>query len=370
MTDSDSGMDLEALRDGVRGVLAEQASHERVAAFTDGEATLNAALWAQASELGWLALSAPEEAGGLGLGPQELAVVYEELGRSVAPLPMLGSMLAVTALTAAVQSEQTVEWIGQLASGERIGTVSMVRPGALETGLTLTAGEGGSVVLDGVADSLLDGASANFLVLLARDGDTLKWVVVDTAADGVAVEAIRTVDRTRSLGRTAFASLSLPADRVLAADAAAIGEAILTHAALAVASDSQGGAEAVLDITLEYLKTRQQFGKPIGSFQALKHRCAEHRLALVGSRHLIAEAVARAARGEADALRYVLSAKALAAATGFRVAEDAVQLHGGIGYTWEHPCHLYLKRARLNEQLFGDEAAHLDHVARLLLAAA
>src|SRR5690606_24547280 len=139
-------------------------------------------------------------------------------GRSVAPLPMLGSMLAVEALTAAPQSEQTAEWIGLLASGERIGTVSMVRPGALETSLTLTAGEGGSVVLDGVADSLLDGASVNLLVLLARDGDTLKWVVVDTAADGVSVEAIRTVDRTRSLGRASFASLSLPADRVLAGD--------------------------------------------------------------------------------------------------------------------------------------------------------
>lgn len=370
MTDSDNGMDLEALRDSVRSVLAEQASHERVAALTDSEQALNTQLWTQASELGWLALSAPEAAGGLGLGPQELAVVYEELGRAVAPLPMLGSMLAVTALTAAEASDQTAEWIGLLATGGRSGAVSMLRPGAFETALTLTAGEGGSVVLDGVADSLPDGASASLLLLLARANETLKWVVVDTTVDGVEVEAIRTVDRTRSLGRARFASLSLPADRVLPGDAVLIGEAVLTHAALAMASDSQGGAEAVLDITLEYLKTRQQFGKPIGSFQALKHRCAEHRLALVGSRHLIAEAVARAASGDVDALRHALSAKALAAATGFRVAEDAVQLHGGIGYTWEHPCHLYLKRARLNEQLFGDEAAHLDHVARLLLAAA
>lgn len=367
MTDTDHGMDLEALRDGLRGVLSEQASHEKVAAFTDAQGVLNAALWGQASELGWLALSAPEAQGGLGLGPAELAVVYEELGRQVTPLPVLGSLLVVEALSQ--DAERQAEWIERLTSGELIGATSQLTPKRLATDLVLSA-DGDSVVLNGASGHILDGASASLLLLLAREGETLRWVLVEPAADGVAVERLETIDRTRHLSHAAVANLRLPRDRVLSGDAETIASALVRHAGLALAADAIGGATAILDITLEYLKTRQQFGKPIGSFQALKHRCADHKIALVAAQAYVSEAVAKAQAGAPEADRYALSAKVLACDVFVRIAQDAVQLHGGIGYTWEHPCHLYLKRAKLNEQLFGGPTVWLDAAADRLLAAA
>lgn len=367
MSDTDNGMDLEALRDGLRGVLSEQASHEKVAAFTDAQGVLNAELWGQASELGWLALSAPEEQGGLGLGPAELAVVYEELGRQVAPLPVLGSLLVVEALTR--DAERQASWIERLASGELIGATTQLTPQSLATDLVLAA-DGEDVVLNGPTGLILDGAAASLLLLLARDGETLRWVLVEPAADGVVVERIETMDRTRHLGRAVFENLRLPRERLLAGDAHEIAEVLVRHAGLALAADAMGGAAAILDITLEYLKTRQQFGKPIGSFQALKHRCADHKIALVAAQAYVSEAVAKARSGALEADRYALSAKVLACDVFVRIAQDAVQLHGGIGYTWEHPCHLYLKRAKLNEQLFGGPTVWLDAVSDRLLAAA
>jgi alkylation response protein AidB-like acyl-CoA dehydrogenase len=367
MTDTETGMDLEALRDGLRGVLSEQASHEKVAAFTDAQGVLDANLWGQASELGWLALSAPEKQGGLGLGPAELGVVYEELGRTVTPLPVLGSMLVIEALRQ--DAERQAPWIERLASGELIGATSHLTPQSLQTDLVLTA-DGDSIVLNGSSGHILDGAAASLLLLLAREGETLRWVLVEPATDGVAVERLETIDRTRHLGRVTLADLRLPRDRVLSGEARDIAAALIRHAGLALAADAIGGATAILDITLEYLKTRQQFGKPIGSFQALKHRCADHKIALVAAQAYVAEAVAKAASGVPEAHRYALSAKALACDVFVRIAQDAVQLHGGIGYTWEHPCHLYLKRAKLNEQLFGGPTVWLDAVSDRLLAAA
>jgi alkylation response protein AidB-like acyl-CoA dehydrogenase len=371
MSDGNSdGMDLGALRDGLRAVLAQQASHEKVAAFTNAEGVRDQPLWSQAAELGWLALSASEDHGGLGLGPSELAVLYEELGRSVAPLPVLGTMLVIEALARGGDATQQAAWTPGLAAGELAGAVSMVTPADLAPSLRLSAGPDGGLVLDGVAENLLDGAAADVLLLLARDGETSRWVLVEPAVDGVAIEKAATVDRTRHLGEVRFEGVLLPAGRVLGGDAGRIADALLHHAALALASDARGGANAIFEITLDYLKTREQFGKPIGSFQALKHRCADHKIALVASGALVAEAVAKMASGDPAAGRYALAAKALATEVYARVAQDAVQLHGGIGYTWEHPCHLYLKRAKLNEQLFGGPAAYLDRVTDLLLAAA
>lgn len=370
MTDTQSGMDLEALRDGVRGVLLELATHERVAAFTDAQGVLDPTLWGAASDLGWLALSAPEDHGGLGLGPCELAVVYEELGRAVAPLPVLGSSLVVEALKQGGDSDQQAVWTPRLASGKLVGSTSALTPAGLTPTLTLTSDGAGGWVLDGVADDLLDGAAAGVLLLLAQDGEARRWVLVEPAVDGVIVEKIELIDRTRHLGRAIFDKVALPGDRRLAGSVTGIAEALIAHAALALAGDAMGGAGAILEITLDYLKTRHQFGKPIGSFQALKHRCADHKIALVAAHSLVAEAVAKAAAGTPDAHRYALSAKALACEVYVRISEDAVQLHGGIGYTWEHACHLYLKRAQLNEQLFGGPTVWLDAVSVHLLAVA
>lgn len=367
MTDA---IDLEALRDGIRDVLAVEASHERVAAIADGDAAASTALRTRASELGWFALSAPEASGGLDLGPAELAILYHELGRTIALLPVLGSMLLIDGLREHGDDVQREAWIAPLATGEIIGAVSAIAPDNATPNLEITRDAEGALLLSGEANHVLNGADADLWLLHAREGDTDRWLLVDRLTDRFEVQRHVTVDRTRHVATARFDRITLPASRLLNADALAVKRTLLAHAALALAADSIGGADAILAQTLDYLRVREQFGKPIGSFQALKHRCADHKIALVAAGALVDEAAARSAARTPDAYRLVLAAKAMACATYGRIAEDAVQLHGGIGYTWEHPCHLYLKRAKLNEQLFGGESQWLDAAAHELLVAA
>jgi alkylation response protein AidB-like acyl-CoA dehydrogenase len=170
------------------------------------------------------------------------------------------------------------------------------------------------------------------------------------------------------LARLELDGVRVAADRVLGGGDE-LRDTLTAEAALLIACDAKGGANAVLERTLDYLKTRMQFGKPIGSFQALKHRCADHKVALEASGAVTTEAVRLWAAGDPSAVVMASSAKAYACGTYATVAEDAVQLHGGIGFTWEHDCHLFLKRAKLNQALYGSTSAHLDRAASLLAAA-
>ena len=228
----------------------------------------------------------------------------------------------------------------------------------------------GALVLSGDACDLLDGAAASLLLVTAQGEDgALHLVLVRPREDGVSVQAEALVDRTRHLARVHLDELVLSADRRLG-DAplrAGLSDELLGHAALALACDGLGLADAVLTLTIEYLKTRVQFGKPIGSFQALKHRCANHKVALEATRAATYEAVRHWTEDRSDARVRSSLAKAHACDVATVIATDAVQLHGGIGFTWEHACHLFLKRAKLNEALFGTRAAHEDRAADLLL---
>ncbi|HET6970639.1 MAG TPA: acyl-CoA dehydrogenase family protein [Phenylobacterium sp.] len=360
-------MDLDSLRDGVRDVLVREADAARLHRFVDGDALTDAGLWRTAADLGWPALAIPEAQGGLGLGIAESAVMLEELGRALAPIPHLPTLLAARAIALAGSPAQQDRWLPAIAAGELTCAVTSPGPDARPT-LTLRA-EADALVLSGEAADLLQGADADLLVLLANEGDGAAYVVVEVKADGVELLVERTVDRTRHLARARFGGLRLPADRRLAGPADTVREAILAEAALALACDAVGGANAIFERTLDYLKTREQFGKPIGSFQALKHRCADHKVALEASRAVVAEAVQLWGAGDPTSPMLASVAKAYACEVYARVAEDAVQLHGGIGFTWEHDCHLFLKRAKLDQALFGATAAHLDRAAGLLLEA-
>jgi len=364
---SDPGIELETLRDGVRDVLAREADSARTHRLFDDGALIDRPLWDTASELGWLALGVPEAQGGLGLGVAETAVVFEELGRSLAVVPYLGATLAARAIALGGSEAQRDRWLPQIAGGERICAVSppMGRVGASQPTLRR---DGQDFVLSGAATDLLQGAEADLLVVCARDAaGAAVHVVVEPATDGAVLALERTVDQTRHLARATFDELRLPADRLL--DAAAIGETLAIEAALALACDAVGGAEAIFERTLDYLKTRQQFGKPIGSFQGLKHRCADHKVAMAASAAVVAEAVRLWAEGDPGGRPLAFVAKAYACEVYAQVAEDAVQLHGGIGFTWEHDAHLFLKRAKLNQALYGGTGSHLDRAATLLLAA-
>jgi alkylation response protein AidB-like acyl-CoA dehydrogenase len=333
--------DLEALRASFRDVLDDVVAAGHVRRHIDNGDPRCEALWSKAAELGWFALLTPERHGGLELGRAAAAVLYEELGRVAAPLPMLGALLGADVIARFGDDTQQQTWLPRLAVGE------------IATFVASDVVSAGGHVAD-----LLDGAEAAVL-LAASDG---RWSL--TSLDRATVQREELVDRTRGLARAQVpaGSSSLPGD------VTEIESAVRQHACVALACDSVGGARAVLDITLAYLKTREQFGKPIGSFQALKHRCAEHKVAIEAADALVAEAVLRWDAGDADAELYALLAKTNACDAYAAVATDAVQLHGGIGFTWEHVCHVYLKRAKLNQQLFGSAAAHRDAAARLLVA--
>lgn len=364
-------MELDELRESIRAVLTDRVSHEHIRRFIDSTDLYDGALWREAASLGWLALTVPEEFGGLGLGFCAAALLYEELGRRLAPMPALGTLLVIQAVTDAGTSEQKAAWLPELASGATPASLSVIDPKRKAPSARLRRRPDGNLVLSGRASDVLDGASVALWLITARSEDeqALHLVLVRPNEDGVTIQPEPLVDRTRHLASADFHDLTLPGARVLGESALrpAASDALLGHAALALACDALGGADAALELTIEYLRTRVQFGKPIGSFQALKHRCASHKVALEAARATTLDAVHRWARGQGDAAAHASLAKACACDAAAALASDAVQLHGGIGVTWEHPCHLYLKRAKLNEVLFGARAAHEDRAAALLL---
>ena len=364
---SQADAELEALRNGIRDVLEREATRDRVQSFVAGGLTLDGPLWAKASELGWLALAIPEDHGGLGLDFAGLAILYEELGRFVAPLPLVGTMLVAEALATAGSPEQQALWLPRIAAGEVPASLAVHCPAA--AGVSM-ARVGGMLTLSGHAGDLIEGAAARLLLIAATEADgTPRHILLEPEADGVDVVFEPTMDQTRHLAHVRLDNTLIPAGRLLPGSGEMLNEALLTHAALALACDAMGGAAAIFEQTVDYLKIREQFGKPIGSFQALKHRCADHKVALEASSAVAREAAAKRAAGAPDAALYAAMAKFYACDVYATIATDAVQLHGGIGFTWEHPCHLFLKRAKLSEALFGTAAAHADRAANLLLAA-
>jgi alkylation response protein AidB-like acyl-CoA dehydrogenase len=367
---TEGAAELDALRNSIRRVLSECASRQHVQRFVNSNDLYDKALWGEAAKLGWLALSVPEDNGGLGLGISGAALLYEELGRSVAPVPVLGTLLVAEAVAEAGTAAQKAAWLPELASGAAPASLEVIDLKRKTPSVRLRRRPDGALVLSGEARDLLDGAAASLLFVTAQSEDgALHLVLVRPREDAVTLQAEILVDRTRHLAHTRLDDLVLPADRQLGEMPLRPGlsDALLGHAALALACDGIGGADAVLTFTIEYLKTRVQFGKPIGSFQALKHRCANHKVALESARAMTHEAVRRSADGRSDAAAQCSLAKAYACDVATVIASDALQLHGGIGFTWEHSCHLFLKRAKLNETLFGTRAAHEDRAAALLL---
>ncbi|MFV3075512.1 acyl-CoA dehydrogenase family protein [Niveispirillum fermenti] len=341
-------IDLAELRQEFRAVLDAETDAGRVRRHVHDGGAFDAALAATVAGLGWAGLGIAEADGGLGLGLPALAVLYEELGRGPACLPLPSTLLVADALKGAPDAVRA-QWLPLLASGEMFATLALDLD--LPPGDRITAR----------VPHVLHGDAAGLYLLATTDG---RHLLLPRQAAGVTVTPTPAVDRTRGM-----AVLDLHEAPVLAVPVD--GSALCRHAALAVACDSIGGAEAILDKTIEYLKIRTQFGQPIGGFQALKHRVANHKLRLESARALVAMAVQVAGEdGGARSLGLAHLARAQAADAYVTIADDAVQLHGGIGFTWEHECHHYLKRAWLNRLLFGGEDAALDRAATLLTESA
>jgi alkylation response protein AidB-like acyl-CoA dehydrogenase len=335
-------------------------------------------LWAAMAELGWLGIVVPEQYGGAGLGWSDLAVVMEEAGRGLLPEPLVGSvLLATTAILLGGTDAQKQAHLPALVAGERVAALAYQEAGSrydLAHVATLAERAGSGFTLTGEKIQVLDGHVADWLVVSARtggdvrDADAVTLFLVPSSAPGVVGERQWRVDH-RPAALVRFDRVTVPADAVLGVEGqgAALLERVVDRATIGLAADMLGGAAAAFEMTLDYLKTRKQFGVPIGSFQALKHRAAR----LFVETELARSVVMAASHGLDDALpepqiaRLASVAKARLSEAYLLAGYEGVQLHGGIGMTDEHDVGLYLKRARGAEIQFGDAAFHRDRVARL-----
>ena len=354
---------VDAIRENARRVLREHCTSERLHRVIE-QSPYDEELWRMAGELGWLTLAVPEEHGGLGAGIVAVAALQEELGRSLAPIPFLSSALVARALALWPHEAVRAQWLPQLAAGETIGAVGSFAANA--SSLTATRRDG-SCQLDGECEPVLDGAVASLLLLpvATATGPGLALVARSTQLE---TQTLPVADRTRNIASLRCRNVEVPLDQVLSgADAATVSQTLADEARLLIASDCVGGAQAILDATVDYLKIRVQFGKPIGSFQALKHRCADHKVSLEASKRLLKRATRESDAGQRSIWAGLVKFSACDCYAA--LAGDGVQLHGGIGFTWQHGAHLFLKRAMLNQFLHGDSAQQQDRVAELLLAA-
>nr|WP_047168188.1 acyl-CoA dehydrogenase family protein [Sphingomonas sp. Y57] len=351
----DSSIGLDELREAIRQVLDEHLQTQGDAIPDEDGRPLDRALWQQMAGLGWLALGIGEEHGGLGQGFSHTAVLHEELGRALASVPSLTTLLAADAIALAGSAEQKARWLPAIAAGELMAGIVLPPPGRG----AMSAGTDGMVVPDMLFADTVD----LFLLPVAGVAGGVALALVE--ADRASVTKRRTVDLTRSLCEVRVDPATLAAADRIMLDADTL-DRLRDRAAVALASDSIGGAAAVLERTIDYLCVREQFGRPIGSFQALKHRAASLKVTLEAATALVRHAADAVGVGEADASAIASAAKYYACDAYAATAADAIQLHGGIGFTWEHACHLFLKRAKLNQLLFGSATLHKERVASLV----
>jgi alkylation response protein AidB-like acyl-CoA dehydrogenase len=366
------------LRDSVRRFLAERAPLTRVRELMETADGIDPGVWRQAStQLGLPGIAVPEEYGGAGFSFAEQAIVLEELGAALFTGPYLASaVLAATALLAGDDEEARKDLLPGIAAGETVATLAFTEDGGswdpASIRLAATPDDTGWR-LDGHKSFVLDGHTADLILAVAAagtDGKLSLFAVnavnavdaVDAVATGLTRHALPTLDQTRKLARLAFNGT--PARLVGEPGAArAVLDRTLDVAAIALAAEQLGGAQRALDMAVAYAKVRQQFGRPIGSFQAIKHRCADLLLEVESLRSAVGYAAAAVAADSTEVPVLAPLLKAYASEVYSHVAGENIQIHGGIGFTWEHDAHLYLKRAKASELFLGDASYHRDRLA-------
>lgn len=363
-----SPAELEQLRATVRRFLAEKAPESRVREVMADERGVDLALWRQlAQQLGLQGLALPEAYGGAGYGYVEQAVVLEELGRALTCVPYFGTVvLAANALLESGDSSAMARWLPDIASGDLTATLAVGEPITADPTVAVTATRTGlSWHLDGTVPQVVDAMAEDLLLTIGQTTNGLSLFAVHPDVSGVVRTPLQTLDPTRK--QATFAFTHAPATLVgRDGDGERILTKVLRLAAIALAAEQVGGAQRCLEMAAEYAKTRIQFGRAIGSFQAVKHRCADLLVGIELARSAAARAAVCATEDDPDLALMASLAKSFCSATFVQAATDNIQLHGGIGFTWEHPAHLYLKRAKSSQLLFGGPALHRERVARAL----
>jgi alkylation response protein AidB-like acyl-CoA dehydrogenase len=367
MTMSGQADELMELRHVTRRFLADKASLADVRRLVEGGESYDRSVWAQmAEQVGLQGIAIPEEYGGAGLGPIELGIVCEELGRALYGGPFFSTVvLAAQTLVAAGDSDAQQRWFPAIVSGELTATLAVADgTGEIDaSAVTTTAeGRGDEWVLRGTKRFVVDGHTADLLLVAASVGDEIGLFAVTAEAPGLRREALPQLDPTRQVSTVVL-------DGTLATRIGGDAVGVLGHVrdlvSAHLAAEQVGGAAAALEMAVEYAKVREQFGRPIGSFQAIKHKCADRLVEVESARNVAAAAAAQLATGHPDASLTASAAAAWAGPSFTRVAKDNIQIHGGIGFTWEHDSHFFLKRAKSSEVLFGSPAQHRARVADL-----
>ena len=363
-----------ALVDSLSSLLADRWGVDKALARTESGQTYDDKLWSSvAADLGCAGLLIPERDGGAGASYREAAAAAEVLGSFVAPVPFLGSAVVATAALLSVASSDTAALLRRMADGGVTVALAVpfatapgsawptsvrvagLRPGDAATGVARLRG-----MVTGVADALPAG-----MLLVPADGVPRALYLVDMAAEGVAKAPVTSLDMTRQLCDLSFDD----APGTLIASGPAASEALdaaLAGGAGVLAAEQLGLAQRCLDMTVGYVKERKQFARPVGSFQGLKHRLADLWVSVTQARAASRYAAACLASGSPDTRVAVALAKAYCSEVAVHAAQECVQMHGGIGFTWEHPAHLYLKRAKADSIAFGTADAHRAALASLV----
>jgi alkylation response protein AidB-like acyl-CoA dehydrogenase len=357
----------QAIRSTAKDFLASRYKSERVRELAESERGFEESDWKEMVELGWAGLALPEEWGGQGLGMVDLAVVMEEMGYALAPSPLLSNTVVGLALSTCASDQQKERYLRPLAEGEARGTPALYDEGTPATvgQFAMEAGtDGDEVVLDGTKVLVMDAEASDFFLVATSDG---RRHIVDRDADGVSVTREPGIDLTRRLHSVSFDSVRVPAADTMPAEGGDY-KPVFDRACVALSAELTGVAQRALEMAVEYAKDRQQFGRPIGSYQAVSHRCAQMLLETENARSVTYYA-AWVADAEPETLPLAASmAKAYASDAGWRVAGSSIQVHGGIGFTWEHDLHFWLKRAKADGAMFGDANWHRERVAESVLA--
>ena len=362
----------QTLKNTVRKFLAAECPLAEVRRIMETETAFDAALWRKMAEQGWTGIIFPEEYGGFGMGMVEMAAALEEMGRALLPGPYLSTISAGALIECAGTDSHKREYLGAICRGEAKATVAFLEESAnwSPSGVNLQAEpQGSSYALNGRKLFVSSAAVADFIICVARLKGELALFVAPMGLAGLKISPMPAMDATRKLYEVTFESVSIPSGGLLAQGdrARAALDRAMDIATVALVSEMVGGMQRLLEITVEYAKTRKQFGRPIGGYQAVQHQCADMLVFTESSRSAAYYAAYAVHEGLPEAKAAVSVAKAYASDAYREVGNRAIQVHGGMGFTWENDCHLYYRRAKASEIALGDATYHRERLAKLVV---
>lgn len=357
------------LRDISRSALLTHSSPSHVRSLAESDRDVDDKLWQLGVDLGWTGLAIGEDHGGAGQSLVELCIVAEELGRALAAGPFITSALVGLAVERFGSEAIKGDLLPRLADGSSRATWALAEPGGAWTPGSVTTSaiaQDGDYILHGRKTAVQDAGSADSILVSATLGGDPVFLVVDPTSAGVTLRKQKTLDQSRSFYDIEFDNVRVGGGRRLDADAAAV-QWLCDAAAVLTSADSLGAGQRLMEMTVDYVKVREQFDRAIGSFQAVKHKVSDMAVGVKGTFAATYYAAMSLDLGTSDASRAATVAKSFSSDAMSRLAGQALQSHGGIGFTWEHDLHLYLRRVKTDEALYGDTPAHQERLAALLI---